>query len=83
MDLKMILEQSELAKNAIEQINVQNRIFENTIQQALIDAPEGDKKKINEVQILMNKVTNLAKNGQLVEAQNLIKEFQNGGKNNK
>jgi hypothetical protein len=28
----------------------------------------------------MNKVTNLAKNGQLVEAQNLIKEFQNGGK---
>jgi hypothetical protein len=31
----------------------------------------------------MNKVTNLAKNGQLVEAQNLIKEFQNGGKNNK
>jgi hypothetical protein len=24
----------------------------------------------------MNKVTNLAKNGQLVEAQNLIKEFQ-------
>jgi hypothetical protein len=28
--------------------------------QALIDAPEGE--KINEVQILMNKVTNLAKN---------------------
>jgi hypothetical protein len=39
----MILEQS-VAKNAIEQINVQNRIFENTIQQALIDAPEGIKK---------------------------------------
>jgi hypothetical protein len=36
---------NRIGKNAIEQINVQNRIFENTIQQALIDAPEGDKKR--------------------------------------
>jgi hypothetical protein len=35
---------NRIGKNAIEQINVQNRIFENTIQQALIDAPEGIKK---------------------------------------
>jgi hypothetical protein len=81
VDLKMILEQSQLAKNAMEQINVQNRIFENTIKQALMGAPDGDKNKINEVGQLMAKVTQLAKEGKINEAQNLVTEFQNGGKN--
>jgi len=82
MDLKMILEQSELAKTAIDQINVQSRIFENTIQQALMGAPEGDKKQIEGLKTLMANVTKLAKEGKINEAQNLVKEFQNGGKNN-
>lgn len=83
MDLKMVLEQSELAQNAMDQIKVQNRIFENTIQQALIGAPESDKKEIDNVKNLMANVTKLAKEGKINEAQNLIKEFQNGCKNNK
>jgi hypothetical protein len=82
MDLKMILEQSELARNAMDQINVQNRIFENTIQQALMGAPDGDKKQIDEVKTLMAKVTTLAKDGKIIEAQNLIKQFQDASKNN-
>jgi len=82
MDLKMILEQSELARNAINQMNEQNRIFENIIQQSLMGAPDGDKKKIDEVKTLMTKVTSLAKDGKIIEAQNLIKQFQDASKNN-
>jgi len=81
MDLKIILQQSELAREAMTQMNIQNRIFETEIQKALEGAPDSDKKKIEEVKTLMNTVINLTKEGKTTEAQNLIKNFQNGGKN--
>jgi len=82
-NLKDILDQVELGKNAIEEMKRQNRIFDATLQEALKGAPDSDKKEIQAVQVLSLKVINLAKEGKTNEAQNLIKEFQNGRKSNK
>lgn len=83
MDLTDLHNQMKLSKNAVVEINKQNRIFERTIQQAIKGAPEQDKKEIEKIRLLTIKALNLAKQGKIEESQQLIKDFQNGRQNSK
>jgi hypothetical protein len=78
IDLKTIKAQSELSKKLFKEIENQNRIFEKTIESVMKGAPESDKPKINQIQMLSQKAINLAKQGKLEDAQNLIKNFRHG-----
>lgn len=77
IDLNTIRQQAEASKKMIDEMNNQNRIFENSINSALRDAPESDKKKISDFQSLSRRAISLAKSGKLKEAQTLIKQFKN------
>lgn len=83
MDLNDIIQQANISKEAIQQIKNQNRIFETILHEAVKGAPNEDKSKIEEVRMISKKVIDLAKQGKSEEAQQMIKDFQNGGKNNK
>lgn len=83
MELNALLEQAKLSQKAISEIQNQNRIFETILQEAVKGAPNEDKKKIEEVRQLSINAINLAKQGKIEEAQNLIKKFSDGNKNHK
>lgn len=78
MDLKNLNEQLNNARNALGQIQNQTRIFEGVIQSVLENAPESEKKEAERVQLMIKKALNSAKNGKGDEAQQIIKDFQNG-----
>lgn len=82
IDIKILKQQAETSKKLFKEINDQNRIFGKLIDGAMMGAPEKDKPQINKMKLLFNKVTKLAKEGNLDEAQTLIKNFQNGSQNN-
>lgn len=82
MDLNDVIQQANISKEAIQQIKNQNRIFETILHEAVKGAPNEDKSKIEEVRMMSKKVIDLAKQGKSEEAQQMIKDFQNGGKNN-
>ncbi len=79
MDFKTVQQQIKLSKKAIEETKVQNRIFENLLQEAIKGAPEEDKNQVQKIQVFANKVLSLAKEGKQEEAQSLIKDFKYGG----
>ncbi len=83
MSLDNIRAQTELAKKAMEQINVQSRIFETILHEAIKGAPNEDKETIQAYSVLHKKAVNLAKQGKLKEAQELIKNFTDASKNSK
>lgn len=78
MDFSHINELINNSQKALQEIQNQTRIFENVMQNVLENAPEGDKTKIQDVQLLMTKALNLAKQGKGDEAQQLIKNFKYG-----
>lgn len=82
INIENIKRQCELAKSAVSEIKKQNRIFETLMHEAIKGAPEEHKKDIQRIQVLATKAINLAKQGKSEEAQNLIKDFQNGSTNN-
>lgn len=79
INVETLKQQLENAKKLASQINVQNTIFEQTLQEAVKGAPEEDKQKLEKVRVLSIKAISLAKKGKLEEAQDVIKQFQNGG----
>lgn len=78
MDLSTIIKQAELSKQAVMEINQQNRIFEQILNDVVKGAPKEDQAKVDEIRLLSLKAINLAKQGKNDEAQKLIKDFQNG-----
>lgn len=76
MDLKNIKKQIELSKNAVSEMKKQNAIFDTLLQEAIKGAPEEHKPAIDKMRSVVIKVKNLAKNGKLQEAQELIKQYQ-------
>lgn len=78
MDLKHIHAQLELSKKAVSEMNKQNRIFDNLLNEAVKGAPEKDKKTIESLRIKSMKAIRLAKEGKSEEAQQIIKDLQNG-----
>lgn len=82
IDLNATKQQAETVKKLLKEVNKQNRIFENIIDSALKGAPESDKSEINKIRILSQQAVNLAKQGKLDDAQNLIKNFKSHGNQN-
>ena len=81
IDIENVQQQQKMVQKMIEEINNQNRIFEQTIESAMKGAPESDKKEIEKIRILAKKAISLAKQGKSDEAQNLIKQFSHGNQN--
>ena len=81
IDIENVQQQQKMVQKMIEEINNQNRIFEQTIDSAMKGAPESDKKEIEKIRILAKKAISLAKQGKSDEAQNLIKQFSHGNQN--
>lgn len=75
----IIKEQLRLANNAVEEMKKQNNLFETMIKQTLQGAPEEDKKAIQKFQLMTQKALKLAQEGKITEAENIIKQFKNGG----
>lgn len=82
MELHQLKELLKSSEKAAMEIKNQNRIFGSTLQEAIKGAPIEDKDKIDQVRILSLKAIELAKQGKSEEAQQLIKEFNNGGQGN-
>lgn len=78
MDLSNIKSQLEIANNAILQIKEQNRIFDTLISKSIAQAPEKDKKTIEQISLMSKKAINLAKKGEINKANDLIKNFKYG-----
>lgn len=76
MNLDNIKSQLELTRSAVSEMKKQNTIFDTTLQEAIKGAPEEHKAEIDKMRLTILKVKNLAKNGRLQEAQNLIKQNQ-------
>jgi DNA-binding FrmR family transcriptional regulator len=83
MDLKDIQQQATASMEAIKQMNLQSKIFEETINETLKNAPEEAKKGINDFKKLFVEVKRLTNEGKLPEAEELIKNFDYADKNNK
>ena len=73
----------EMAKESGKKLNLELRIFDETMAEAIKGAPSTDKNAIEQIKGLSQKAINLAKNGKVKEAQELIKDFNNERKNNK
>ncbi len=79
-DLAQLQKNSELLA---EQMKQSFSIFEKKIEDALLQAPEEDKKAIEDVKAVTQRAINLAKMGKAEEANKLLKDFQNGRQSNK
>lgn len=73
----------QLAEESRKQMNLQMSIFDGVLNEMVKEVPEKDKDKIEEFKALTQRAINLAKEGKTEEAQELIKNFQNGCKNNR
>ena len=69
-----------LARKSAEQLNSEIVIFDKILDSTLKNAPEEDKRELEEVKALATKAVNLAKMGKAEEAQNIITQFKNGRK---
>lgn len=78
IDFKTLEQQARVSQKLVMEIKNQNRTFDNIIQEAVKGAPNEDKKKVEEFRLLSINAINLAKEGKIEEAQNLIKSFQDG-----
>ena len=76
MDFKTIQSQLKLSQKAVQEMNVQNRIFENILSEAVKGAPESDKGTVNEIKLKANQAIQFAKQGKPEKAQKIIEELQ-------
>jgi len=72
----------KLAEESKNQMNLQIRIFDETMVEMVKGVPEEDKEQVEHFRALSQRAINLAKEGKSQEAQELIKNFQYGRKGN-
>jgi len=83
MDLDQAKLQLENVQKLAKGIEKQNRIFDETLTQAVKGADKSDKPEIERIIALSKRAIGLAKQGKSEEAQELIRNFKpNGSKNN-
>ena len=75
--LNEFIEISKKAQETAKLMQTQIAEMDNLMQKVLINAPDKDKGKISEIQALMQRTFNLAKEGKLEDAQNEVKKFEN------
>jgi len=73
----------KLSKDLSTKIKLELNIFEQTVDELIKNVPDDDKPLIEKYKGLSQRTISLAKQGKLKEAQELIKTFKHGSKNNK
>ena len=76
MDQSNLKELVKISEAAIEQLNGQISTFGLSLDQALLNVPQADKRKIAEAKAVTTKAINLAKMGKAEEAKAVITDFQ-------
>lgn len=74
---------SAMAIESSKQLNSQIRLVGDVLAETLRDAPEEHKREVEELQALMTKSINLAKQGKTEKVNDIIKKYRYGRKNNK
>ncbi len=69
---------AELSKKAVEEMKKQIRVYEQTMEATVKNAPDDQKKELESVRLMSIRALNLAKQGKSDEANQLIKDFRNG-----
>lgn len=82
-DYKRLQELSKIGRKASKELESLVDGFSESLDIVIRNAPEQDKGEIEKVKALFNKSFNLAKQGNTVEATEIIKNYQNGRKNSK
>lgn len=82
-NLKQLQDLSRMAVESSKQLDSQIGLINATISETLKNANESEKPEIENIMALTTKAINLAKQGKSDQAQELIKTFENGRKNNK
>ncbi|WP_440881401.1 hypothetical protein [Tenacibaculum sp. C7A-26P2] len=72
-----------LSKKASSQINLQVQILDTTFSELLKNLPQDEANEIDKLKALTQKAISLAKQGKAEEAQEIIRNYQNGRKSNK
>lgn len=72
--LKKLMEMSEAQS---EKINIDLKVFEETFNGLISNAPSDQKGKLESIKARINKATELAKQGKTAEAQQIINNIQN------
>ena len=73
----------EMAKESSKKLNLELRIFDETMAEAIKGVPDSEKQIVEQVKGLSQRAINLAKNGKIEQAQQIIKDFNNERKDNK
>lgn len=80
-NFESLQQQAEMSKRAVEEMKRQIRLYEQTMETMVKTAPDDQKTELESVRLMSIRALNLAKQGKSDEAQQLIKDFKNGGKN--
>lgn len=78
MDRNTLKKQLENVNKLTQESKRLNAIFENTISEALKNAPDSDKPEVLKLQEMSRKAFQLAKEGKVSEAIELTKNYKNG-----
>ena len=76
-------ELQKLSKNLSSQMKTQMSILDETFDKMVKELPEKDASKVEKFKVIFQKSMNLAKEGKTSEAQELIRNYNNGSKSNK
>lgn len=80
---KNLNELISLAQNSAKTLDVQLQAMDGIMREVIRNVPEHEKAEVERVQGLMQRVQKLAMSGNIQEATELIKQFQDGRKNNR
>jgi len=73
----------QLSQEMSKKLDVEMRIFDETFNETIRNAPDEDKAAVEELKGLSQKAIALAKEGKVNEANKIINDYQNGRKSNR
>lgn len=73
----------KMARESSKKLNLELRIFDETLAESIRKAPEEEKQAIEGLRSMCQKSISLAKQGKSEEANQIIKDYQNGRKSNR
>lgn len=79
---KELQELIELANQSQKTLDLKLSVFSKTMQNVLQNVSEEEKKQVEKIQSLTNKVINLSKEGKINEVNEILKQFSHGSKGN-
>lgn len=76
-----IRQQMDMTNKSVDELKKLSANFEHTMSDMVKKAPKEHQQQLEAVRVMTVKALNLAKQGKNDEAQQIIKDFQNGSKN--